>query len=86
MRRLATSYSDFVFENVHLITLLTTETANLSTGERRRIRAAERARVDEWVQLLRQVHPEWEWATAHIRVHAALTALNDIARPRICAE
>jgi hypothetical protein len=33
-----------------------------------------------WVDLLRQVHPEYDKAEARIRVHAALALVNDGVR------
>ena len=41
---------------------------------------SQRAYVDDWVHLLRLVHPRLDGAPARVVVHAALMVVNDLAR------
>lgn len=80
LRRLIRSYIRFTNANHHLIDLMITETEHLPEDERHRARQAQHSYIDEWVHLLRSIHPELDPTTARIRVQAALTVINDIAR------
>jgi AcrR family transcriptional regulator len=62
------------------IGLLITDIGHLPDGERHAIRRAQRDFVSEWVHLLRLDQPQLDPVTARIRVHAALSVANDIAR------
>jgi AcrR family transcriptional regulator len=62
------------------IGLLITDIGHLPDGERREIRRAQRDFVSEWVHLLRLDQPQLDPVAARIRVHAALSVANDIAR------
>ena len=62
------------------IGLLITDIGHLPDGERHAIRRAQRDFVSEWVHLLRLDQPELDPVAARIRVHAALSMANDIAR------
>jgi AcrR family transcriptional regulator len=64
------------------IGLLITDIGHLPDGERREIRRAQRDFVSEWVHLLRLDQPQLDPVAARIRVHAALSVANDIARTR----
>jgi AcrR family transcriptional regulator len=79
LSRLLGSYSAFVLENPHLVRVLVCEANHLPDPERGRTRAAQYAYIAEWVNLLREVHPEWDAVHARIRVQAALTVMNDVA-------
>jgi AcrR family transcriptional regulator len=62
------------------IGLLITDIGHLPDGERHAIRRAQRDFVSEWVHLLRLDQPQLDPVAARIRVHAALSVANDIAR------
>jgi AcrR family transcriptional regulator len=62
------------------IGLLITDIGHLPDGERHAIRRAQRDFVSEWVHLLRLDQPQLDPTAARIRVHAALSVANDIAR------
>ncbi len=79
LNRLLDSYCAFVLDNPHLLQVLVSESNQLPEPERHRIRAAQHAYIDDWVNLLRQVHPTWDAIPARIRVQAAQTMMNDIA-------
>jgi AcrR family transcriptional regulator len=62
------------------IGLLITDIDHLPDGERDAIRRAQRDFVSEWVHLLRLDQPQLDPTAARIRLHAALSVANDIAR------
>ena len=62
LNRLLDSYCAFVLDNPHLLQVLVSESNHLPEPERHRIRAAQHAYIDDWVNLLRQVHPGWDAA------------------------
>jgi len=78
--RLVRCYGSFAVHSADLINLLITEGTQLAEPDRRRAHLSQRAYLDEWVELIRAVHPERDAVTARIRVHAVLTAANDVAR------
>lgn len=79
LERLISSYCAFVFEHSHLFWVLVSEARHTEPADQVRARAANREYLDEWVQLLRQVHPDWDPVTARIRTYAVLTIAGDIA-------
>ncbi|MGO9033865.1 TetR/AcrR family transcriptional regulator [Mycobacterium sp.] len=79
LNRLLDSYCAFVLDNPHLLQVLVSESNHLPEPERHRIRAAQHAYIDDWVNLLRQVHQSWDAIPARIRVQAVQTMMNDIA-------
>lgn len=79
LNRLLDSYCAFVLDNPHLLQVLVSESNHLPEPERHRIRAAQHAYIDDWVNLLRQVHPGWDAIPARIRVQAVQTMMNDVA-------
>ena len=79
LNRLLDSYCAFVLDNPHLLQVLVSESNHLPEPERHRIRAAQHAYIDDWVNLLRHVHPSWDAIHARIRVQAVQTMMNDIA-------
>ncbi|MFE3060394.1 TetR/AcrR family transcriptional regulator [Nocardia sp. NPDC059239] len=84
LHRLLLSYAAFVAENPELVQLLISETIHLPADARHRARESQHTYIDEWVTLLRRVHPDWDPTTARLRVQAAQTVLNDIAlTPRL---
>ncbi|SBT54956.1 TetR/AcrR family transcriptional regulator [Micromonospora narathiwatensis] len=83
---LVRSYLGFTRAHHELVDLLITEVDHLPDDERRHSRQTQRDYLDEWVHLLRAVHPGLEPAAARIRVQAVLTVANDAARtPRVRA-
>lgn len=84
LRAVVCSYRDFAFDNPHNVEILLSETAQLPPTERRRTSAAQRAYIDEWVHLVRQLHPDWSAVEARIRVQACQIMINDIVvMPRL---
>jgi len=79
LRRLLTSYCCFVFDNPYLVQVLVSESTHLPDDDRHRTRAAQHAYIAEWVNLVRQVHPQWDALDARIRVQAVQTMMNDVA-------
>jgi AcrR family transcriptional regulator len=79
LHRLMGSYSTFAFENVDLMRLLRSEPDQLLPHQRHQARAAQQKYISEWVQLLRQVHPEFDAVEARVRVQGFLNMINDTA-------
>jgi len=79
LNRLLDSYCAFVLDNPHLLQVLVSESNHLPEPERHRTKAAQHTYIDDWVNLLRQVHPSWDAIHARIRVQAVQTMMNDIA-------
>jgi AcrR family transcriptional regulator len=80
MRDLVTCYVRFAMGHTHLVDVLITEVRNLPPEDAPGLLQEQRAYVDEWVHLLRQVHAELDGAAARVVVHAALMVINDLAR------
>lgn len=80
LRRLTSSYIRFTADHHNHLDLLITETEHLPADKLHEARQAQHSYIDEWVHLLRSVHPQIDPTTARIRVHAALAVANDIAR------
>ncbi|MBL1076829.1 TetR/AcrR family transcriptional regulator [Nocardia sp. 2] len=76
---LITSYCAFAMDYPDLIRLLVSEIDQLPPDDRHDSRVAQHAYIDEWSQLLRELHPAWDPTETRIRVHAALTVVNDTA-------
>ena len=86
-------YTDFCLHNRQLVGIYVWETMNLPPDAQRRIRTALRARVSEWSVALQAENHTVDQPTARVRVHAALTVIDDMVRlghlhqrPRIAAE
>lgn len=80
LRRLAGAYLAFTIDHHNLVDLLITETEHLPDDERHRTRQAQHVYINEWVHLLRDVHPDLDPTAARIRVQATLAVANDVAR------
>ncbi|MEU9047635.1 MULTISPECIES: helix-turn-helix domain-containing protein [unclassified Kitasatospora] len=81
---LAQRYARFALAHPHLVTLIVTETEHLQDDDRKRTVQTQRDYIDEWLHLMRAVHPAMPPAEARVRVQAVLTITNDIARtPRL---
>lgn len=78
--RLIESFVDFAFTNTHVLDVMVGETLNFDAPSRQRAREQQRAYIQEWVRLLEVVHPDLPQGHARVRVQAALTLVNDIAR------
>ncbi|WP_067692124.1 TetR/AcrR family transcriptional regulator [Nocardia jejuensis] len=79
LRALVVAYSTYVLTNPALFGLLALEVDILDPAEHRRIRDVQLAYVAEWVQLVRQIHPDQDAVEARIRVQAVLGVVNDLA-------
>jgi AcrR family transcriptional regulator len=80
LRMLIGFYVTLSHTHHEIIGLLITDIDHLPDGERHAIRRAQRDFVSEWVHLLRLDRPQLDPTAARIRVHAALSVANDIAR------
>ncbi|SEL84894.1 TetR/AcrR family transcriptional regulator [Streptacidiphilus jiangxiensis] len=77
-------YAEFALAHRHLVALIVTETEHLPEEEQARIRQVQRDYIEEWLHLLRTVHPTMPAEEARVRVQAVLTVVNDVARtPRL---
>lgn len=77
---LVACYTGFALTHPHLLDVLITETHNLPGDQMAPLLQAQHAYVDEWVHLLRQIHPDLDAARARVTIHAGLTLVNDLAR------
>ncbi|MFD9697548.1 TetR/AcrR family transcriptional regulator [Lentzea sp. NPDC059081] len=80
LRRLVRSYVGLTHAHHEVFGLLVTDLDHLPADTRHELRQTQRHYVDEWIHLLRLHHPDLDQATARIRVHAALSVVNDTAR------
>ncbi|MFD7845606.1 TetR/AcrR family transcriptional regulator [Nocardia sp. NPDC059764] len=84
LRLLVSRYAQFALAHPHLVTLIVTETEHLQDEQRQRVLQTQRDYIEEWLDLLRVIHPAMSRAQARVRVQAVLTIVNDIARtPRL---
>jgi AcrR family transcriptional regulator len=67
---------DFALDNPALITVHVRELGNVPDPERREIRRLQRAYAEEWVKVLRQMHPDAAEDRARAATHAAFGLLN----------
>jgi AcrR family transcriptional regulator len=79
LARVVGSYQAFAFENPSLVEALLAETTHLSEDDRHRIRRVQHQYIDDWVKLLRRLHPQWTRTEARIRVQASQMLINDFA-------
>ncbi|MEZ5123573.1 MAG: TetR family transcriptional regulator [Solirubrobacterales bacterium] len=77
LRGLTASYVDFAVADPDLVTMIVSESGHLSEPDRHRVRRMQREYVDEWVALLGPTEDD-----ARVRVHAAITVVDDAARSR----
>ncbi len=80
LRRLMASYAEFSFAHSDVMDLLIAETAHLPEPEHSTIREAQRAYIAQWASLLERVHPSIPLSHARVRLQAALSVTNDVAR------
>ena len=76
------SYVDYSLAHSDVLDLLIAELDHLPDERRGPLRAAQRAYVAEWSRLMAEVHPHLPSAHARVRIQAALTVTNDLARTR----
>jgi AcrR family transcriptional regulator len=80
LRGLLLTYAGNTLDDHYVIDLLISEIGQLPEPDQRLFRQSQRDYIAEWVRLLREVHPEMPTPHARVRVQAALTVTNDIAR------
>jgi AcrR family transcriptional regulator len=80
LRQLVQSYVGFSFAYSHALDLMIAEAGNLDPAAGRLTLDQQRTYVREWVRLLQVIHPDLPVGHAQVRVQAALTMTNDIAR------
>jgi AcrR family transcriptional regulator len=80
LRSLVAAYVRFALAHPNLLDVLITESHNLTLGQAGPLLQAQHEYVDEWVHLLRQIHPDLDTTRARVTVHAALTVVNDLSR------
>lgn len=76
------SYSTFAWDHSQLTILLISEAHNLPPDDYRATRQGQRDYLAEWTHLLRMADPALDEAQARVRVHAALTVVNHLARTK----
>ncbi|MDT7798241.1 MAG: hypothetical protein QOI78_1674 [Actinomycetota bacterium] len=74
------SYAGYSLAHHDVVDLLITEVGLLPEPERHELRRTQREYVEAWVRLLRDVRPDLGPDPARVRVQAALTVVNDVAR------
>lgn len=74
------SYAGYSLAHHDVVDLLITEVGLLPEPERHELRRTQREYVEAWVRLLLDVHPDLGPDPARVRVQAALTVVNDVAR------
>ncbi|KKW65806.1 helix-turn-helix domain-containing protein [Mycolicibacterium elephantis] len=79
LSRVITSYLTFALKNPGLIEVLMSGARHLPPDESRWARRSQRDYIDEWVHLMRQIHPSVTATEARIRVHACQLMINDVA-------
>lgn len=72
------SYARFAVNNPRLVAILLSEASHLPEPDSRRAISAQRAYIDEWVDLARRLHPHWTVNEARVRVQAAQMMINDV--------
>lgn len=78
--RLLESYVDFTFANTNVIDVIISETINLDEEGRRTAREQQMRYIRTWITLLESIRPDLPPGHARVRVQAALTLTNDVAR------
>jgi AcrR family transcriptional regulator len=74
------SYAGYSLAHHDVVDLLITEVGLLPEPERHEVRRVQREYVEAWVRQLPDVHPDLGAGPARVRVQAALTVVNDVAR------
>jgi AcrR family transcriptional regulator len=78
------SYIDLLHNHAEIFGLLITDIDHLPDDERHSTRRAQHDFISEWTHLLSRLQPDLEPVAARIRVHAAVSVVNDTARnPRL---
>jgi AcrR family transcriptional regulator len=76
------AYATFAWDHSMVMTVLVSEAHNLPRQDYRLTRQGQREYLAEWVHLLRLAVPGLDETHARIRVHAALTVVNHLARTK----
>jgi len=74
------AYVKVVAASPAYVAILITELDHLGEAERIEIRAEQRAFVARWVELVQELNPGMDGRQVRIRVHAAITVINDHVR------
>jgi len=80
LRRVFASYVDFSLANPAAVDLLIIELPQLGDHRARGLRRIQHDYISAWVALLQEADPTLGPGPARVRVQAALTVTNDIAR------
>lgn len=80
--QLLDSYIDVVAREPDLLALLVTELDHLDVESRTVALATQRQYLDRWVELIQGIQPGAERKAVRIRVHAAMTVINDYLRSK----
>lgn len=80
LRELVHAYTGYSLAHPQGLDLLITETANLDAAAMDRGLQSQRDYARTWERLLMQVHPDLPRGHARVRVQAALSTTNDVAR------
>lgn len=79
LNRVIRSYLTFALGNPQVVEVLVSGATDLSEGKRHWVKRTQRDYIDEWVHLVREIHPGWTASEARIRVHACQMMINDVA-------
>ena len=74
------AYVSFSFTHGDLMDVLITEVPHLPEPHRTTFRGIQRRYLDQWREVLARLHPQLPPAHARVRLQAALTVVNDVAR------
>ncbi|WP_281177335.1 TetR/AcrR family transcriptional regulator [Luteipulveratus mongoliensis] len=79
LNRVVRSFAEYALSHPDAMDVLIAETDALPSSEQRRVRKVQRDYINAWVDLLRDLH-RLDNGPARIRVQAAFTVINDVAR------
>lgn len=79
LRRLVAFHTDFALQEADTILIQSRELDLLSDDSRHRIRSLQRAYIEQWHSVLREVRPECEDAESELRLQAVFGLLNSTA-------
>jgi len=80
MQEMVGSFVHTVLEHRDLVAAYLTEGHNLPERDRAELRRLQRHYLDQWVGVLVAIDPTMDQKVARVRVHAAFTVVNDLAR------
>jgi AcrR family transcriptional regulator len=74
------AYVTFSLEHADLMDVLITEVTHLPEPHRSTFREIQRDYLNQWLDVLTRLYPRVPWPHLRVRLQAALTVINDVAR------